>query len=104
MALILHLRSLGHLALGPASTGESALALARIEKPDLVLMDVNLEGPLDGVETAWAIRAFSEVAIIFMSALSADIVASRIWGFNSHNLIEKPFNLGDITRLIESLE
>ena len=101
--LVLHLRGQGYTTLGPASTAEEALSLALSENPDLILMDVGLSGPMDGVETAWAIRAQTGVGIIFMTALPAQIVSSRIWGLKALGLIEKPFDLDDITDLIDRL-
>lgn len=104
-ALILHLGALGHIMLGPAASGEEAVARASQDRPDLILLDVNLAGTLDGVEAAWEIRARAKEAmdIVFMSALPAEFVRARVWGLNSCAVIEKPFDLSEITDLIDSL-
>ncbi|WP_420457749.1 response regulator [Neolewinella sp.] len=52
------LEQLGYTVVGSLATGEAALQWARQSPPDLILMDVQLAGPLDGVETAMrALRA-----------------------------------------------
>jgi len=101
MALILHLGTLGNIMLGPASSGEEALAIATRQRPELVLMDVNLEGPLDGIETARAIRKLYKIDIVFMSAFEAEIIARRAAGLEPFACIEKPFELDDIERLLD---
>jgi len=53
---------------GVAQAGEEAVALARISRPDLALIDLNMPG-LDGYETAARIAAESpEIVIVLMSA------------------------------------
>ena len=52
----LRLRDLGYAVAGVAATGADALALAERHRPDLVLMDIRLQGPMDGIATALEIR------------------------------------------------
>ncbi|MBV8864920.1 MAG: response regulator, partial [Acidobacteriaceae bacterium] len=46
------LKRLGYATLGPATTGREAIQLAEQTKPDLILMDVKLNGGMDGVEAS----------------------------------------------------
>jgi two-component system, cell cycle sensor histidine kinase and response regulator CckA len=64
------LRRLGHSVIGVASRGEEAVAKAVDLAPDLVLMDVRLEGAMDGLEAARRIRAEREIPIIFVTAFA----------------------------------
>lgn len=51
------LRDLGYVQVGHATHGEQAVALAAELRPDLVLMDIQLAGAMDGISAAQAIRA-----------------------------------------------
>ncbi|MFC7498601.1 response regulator [Enterovirga sp. GCM10030262] len=59
---------LGHYVVGIYASGEAALAGIGDMPPDLVLMDINLGGGIDGIETARRLRHGSSVAILFISA------------------------------------
>ena len=50
------LKAMGYEPVGRAASGEQAIALAGELKPDLVLMDIRLEGELDGIAAAREIR------------------------------------------------
>lgn len=56
--------------LGEVRDGESAVGLVKKYSPDIVIMDIMLEGSIDGVEAAERIRAFSEVPILFITGNS----------------------------------
>jgi len=56
---------------GTAADGEGAIKLAEAEKPDVVLMDIELAGEMDGIEAALKIkRARPETGIVILSAHS----------------------------------
>jgi len=99
-AISLHLGKFGHVMLGPASTGIEAVALARSEKPDLVLMDIQLLGPMDGVEAARSIRAEREVALIFMTAYPIELIKIRVEELHPLAVLSKPFGLEELEALI----
>ncbi len=62
------LQRLGYTVIGSASRGEEAIARAAELRPDLVLMDVRLDGPMDGIEAARQIRAARWVPVLFVTA------------------------------------
>ena len=55
-----------------ASTGERALQVIAERNPELVLLDVGLPGELDGLGVCRAIRAESDIPIIFLTARDGD--------------------------------
>ena len=57
------LTMLGYQVVGTAASGEDAIARAESAHPDLVLMDINLQGEMDGVEAANTIRARLHIPI-----------------------------------------
>ena len=46
------LRSLGYVVVGVVASGSEAVQLAGEHRPDLILMDIKLKGPMDGIEAA----------------------------------------------------
>lgn len=64
------LERLGHSIVGLASRGEEAVAKAAELAPDLVLMDVRLEGPMDGIQAARQIRATRQIPIVYLTAFT----------------------------------
>jgi signal transduction histidine kinase len=68
--LAIQLRSFGYRIVGFASSGVEAIGKTRELMPNVVLMDINLEGEMDGTEAARQIRAFSRCAIVFLTAFS----------------------------------
>jgi DNA-binding response OmpR family regulator len=105
------LRKMLRLALGygkysllEASDGEAALALARAEKPDVVLLDVMMPGKLDGIAVCRAIKADPELAGCFVLMLTArghtdDYAAGNEAGADAY--VVKPFSP---TKLVEVVE
>jgi CheY-like chemotaxis protein len=53
------LENLGYVVTDNVISGAAAVAAARAQAPDLILMDIRLDGALDGVEAAQQIRHFS---------------------------------------------
>ncbi|MEI9974802.1 MAG: response regulator [Ignavibacteriota bacterium] len=60
--------NLGHEVLGIVMAGEEAIHLAGQLSPDLILMDIQLEGAMRGTEAARRIREHIDVRIIFITA------------------------------------
>src|SRR3954451_20229032 len=60
-------KSLGHSVVGTAVSAEQAIRLAGAEKPDVVLMDIRLIGPVDGITAAQEIRSRYGVEAIFVT-------------------------------------
>src|SRR5258707_15343306 len=65
------LTRIGHTVVGVTPSGEDAVRLALESHPDLVLMDIRLEGALDGVDAAQQIRNRCQVPVVYLTA-SAD--------------------------------
>ena len=72
-----YLQQMGYLAVGQAASGEQAIALAGELRPDLVLMDIRLEGKMDGVVAAKEIRQRFHIPSVFLSAYSEEATIQR---------------------------
>lgn len=91
----------GYSVVGRASAGEEAVRLARIEHPDLVLMDINLEGQLDGITAAALIRDTMEVPVIFLTAYADDETLDRAKVTGPYGYVVKPFKEVELRTAIE---
>jgi CheY-like chemotaxis protein len=67
------LERMGYVVVGIASRGEEAIVKAVELKPDLVIMDVKLDGPMDGIEAARRIRGVHGTPVVYVTAYAAAI-------------------------------
>lgn len=82
-------------------SGESALDAVKKDKPDVILMDVNLEGELDGVATASMLNKTDNIPLIYLTANSDKITANRAFNTHPSAFITKPFDDANIIYAIE---
>lgn len=68
MDLAARLQKMGFHITGKATTGKSAINFLKKENPDLVLMDIQLRGELDGIETARRMNEIAEIPLIYLTA------------------------------------
>lgn len=103
IALVLknQLKKIGYQVSGIAETGPSAIQLAQEFQPDLVLMDIRLNGEMDGIEAAASITAHLDIPIIFLTALSDSRTLDRAKQVSPFNYIIKPFEVVDVHISIE---
>lgn len=85
------------------STGEEALAIVREKAPHLILMDIILDGEIDGIQTARQIRQISDVPMIFLSAYTDPGTAERAREAGAAAFIEKPFRPAALYAIIDKL-
>ncbi|MCZ7401196.1 MAG: response regulator [Candidatus Methanoperedens sp.] len=71
--------------------GEEAIIKVKENKPDLVLMDINLNSEMDGIEAALKINSFSDIPIIYLTAYSDEKTLTRAKITEPYGYIEKPF-------------
>lgn len=97
------LNRLGYDVVGIASSGEEAISVSQQVHPQLVFMDVRLQGQMDGTEAARHIQRSSGVPIIFITAY-AEIFLRDPTLMNPPGLcISKPFSLGQLKAVLESV-
>jgi PAS domain S-box-containing protein len=91
-AVIEHqLKKLGYSVAGIAISGEDALELARKTKPDVVLMDIQLEGRMDGVEAAITIRKEMGIPVVYLTGNSDEQTIERARTTEAFGYLHKPF-------------
>ncbi len=97
----LQLSALGYEVTGIISRGEEALEHVKQNKPDIVLMDIQLKGELDGIETVRLIHQERDIPVIYLTANADDDHFSKAKGTHPFAFISKPFKKLDLQRAIE---
>jgi CheY-like chemotaxis protein len=95
------LSKLGYEVCGSAGTGIEALNCVAKMRPDIVLMDISLEGEMDGIETARQIKKNFNIPVIFVSAHVDGATIERARAIHPDGFIQKPFNDDDLRVAIE---
>ena len=100
------LEKMGHSVL-QADTGEKGIELASQEKPDLILMDIQLPG-IDGLEATKRIRQYADIPIIAITSFAMTGDRERLLAAGCNGYIEKPINpetiMGEIAAYLEKPE
>lgn len=99
--LQLQLEGLGYTVVGGVGSGQEAVSLAALLKPDVVLMDIRLQGKMDGIEAAQTIRTARDVPIIFLTSHSDDETVRRAAHTAPYGYLTKPFQIRELRAGIE---
>lgn len=99
--LAMQLENIGYEILGIIPRGEDAINAIKTDKPDLVLMDINLKGELDGIETATQMQLYGSVPIIYLTANTDEAHFTRAKATNPYAFLSKPFKKLDLKHAIE---
>ena len=99
--LAAQIQDLGHKVLGIADNAEDAIRLAREKQPDLVLMDVVIKGPRDGVEAAQVIQRDLAIPVVFLTAYSDTLTVDRLTQVGPFGYLTKPFLGRDLKAAIQ---
>ena len=91
----------GYFTLGVARSGREAIARASAIRPDLALMDVGLDGELDGVETATTLRERFGVPCVFLTAHADEATLERAKAAAPLGYVLKPFEPRELRSIIE---
>lgn len=97
----LQLVSLGYEVTGIVPRGEEALMHVKQNQPDILLLDINLKGTIDGIETALLMQQDFDIPIIYLTANADDTNFNRAKATHPYAFISKPFKKLDLQRAIE---
>lgn len=90
------LQRMGYPRIDLVSSAEGVFDELQQEIPDLVLMDINLDGDIDGIEATKEILDEHDVPIVFVTAYSSQDVLERIRETDALGYIVKPINDSDL--------
>ncbi|MGQ9366051.1 response regulator [Azospirillum sp. A39] len=92
---------LGHAVCGIADTEASAVELARVERPDLALMDIRLGDGGDGIAAARGLAADFGIRSIFLSGYADHATMSRITETYPLGVVHKPFSAAQLKSALD---
>jgi len=97
----LQLTKLGYEVTGIVTRGEEALNHVKQHKPDIVLMDIQLKGDLDGIETVQLMHKEIDIPVIYLTANADQEHFNKAKSTNPYAFISKPFKKMDLQHAIE---
>jgi two-component system, cell cycle sensor histidine kinase and response regulator CckA len=95
------LEAMGYRVVGVVASGEMALREAGRHRPDLILMDVKINGSMDGVETARILKTRMDIPILYCSAYSDQELLKRAKVTKPFAYLIKPVNKRELAANIE---
>lgn len=96
--------SMGYAVKGKSSSGEEAVHLAIQLKPDIILMDISLEGVMDGIEAAIEIQEQISVKIIYITGNSDNHHRERANETDFSDYLIKPVTKDIIIQSLQKLD
>lgn len=99
--LSMELEAAGYIVTGFVASGEDAVEKARTDEPDLILMDISLNGEMDGIDAAARILEFKKIPILFMTGYSRRDFANRVDKLAPLGFLNKPVEVESVKHHIE---
>ena len=91
----------GYEVCGVCADGASAVRVARSELPDAVIMDIQLSGPMDGIEAAGVIQRECSRPVIFLTGHAEAATVQRARGVQPYGYLLKPFHESELQSAVE---
>jgi CheY-like chemotaxis protein len=95
-----YLERLGFQTEGELVYGKTAIEIAKKITPDLIVMDISLEGEIDGIEAMIEIRKFSDVPVIYITGNSDPYHVERAEETNYLDYLTKPIEYEDLKKSV----
>lgn len=99
--IAMQLKDLGYSVTATIPRGEEVLPSIAKNPPDIILMDINLKGDLDGVDIVHTIQKKHHIPIIYLTANADDGNFNRAKQTNPYAFISKPFKKMDLQHTLE---
>ncbi|HYW35810.1 MAG TPA: response regulator [Balneolaceae bacterium] len=90
------IQKMGHRVIATVEDGAKALKIVEEKEPDILVVDVKLDGPMDGIQTVKEIRKKSDVPVIYLSGYSDPEVRSRAKEVGFSGYLTKPVRMDDL--------
>ena len=92
---------IGHIVVSSSSTGKDAIYYAGEMHPDLILMDIELSGETDGIETAKQLKSLHNIPVVFVTGYSDNKTIERAKQANPMGYLIKPIDMLELKVTIE---
>ncbi len=103
MLLKIMLEKEGYQICGSFAKGEEAVEFVKTSSPALILMDINLAGTINGIETARSIKTISDIPLIFMSGYHISDYQEEIDKIKPITYLTKPIRFADLKPYLEQV-
>jgi CheY-like chemotaxis protein len=102
VALDLHqeIEHFGFEVVGIAESAEEAMAIAEMYHPDLALMDINIAGSMDGIQTARLLRSAYQIRSLFLTSYHDDTTMKRAMQDMPYGYLTKPYQSHELKAAI----
>lgn len=97
-----YLRNFGYETAGIVTTGEDAIRRVEEQRPDLILMDVQLGDEIDGIKAAELIRKRFDVPIVYLTGFTEADVIERAKKTHPYGYLSKPVGVAELRSTIET--
>lgn len=84
-------------------SGEEVLDHVKVEVPDIILMDIFINGDMNGIETMKIVRETHSMPVIFITALTKSELHDETKSMPPSDLLTKPISKVDLINTIEKL-
>lgn len=91
---------LGHVVVDSVRDGKGAIESVKTHNPDVILMDIKIDGDIDGIETMHEIRRFSNVDVIYFTGNSEASVRAKAAETDMIAFYVKPISLEDLKSIL----
>lgn len=95
------LHALGYANVDTARNADKALSLAEQAAPDLALLDIKIDGPMDGIELGEELRRRCGTPVIYLTAFSDDETLNRAKRTEPYGFLVKPINQRELHSTVE---
>jgi CheY-like chemotaxis protein len=92
--------SLGHTVVHCVRTGAEAIESVKKNQIDVIIMDIRIDGEIDGIETMHRIRKFSDVQVVYVSGNSEPSLISRAEETGMLAFCIKPISIEDLKNIL----
>jgi len=94
------LQELGYEVTGLAESADAALFSIEEDKPDMILMDISIDGTMDGIQAARLFRDLYELPVVFLTSYSDADTLSRASREAPYGYLTKPFKSRDLQAML----
>ena len=98
-----YVESLGHQVVQSVRTGLTAIEAAKKHNPDVILMDIRIEGSMDGIEAMEEIRKFSNAGVIYLTGNSEPATKARAEQTLMLAFCIKPISIDDLKTVLDNV-
>jgi len=91
---------MGHSVAGSVTNAKEALQIAEERQVDLAIMDIKIEGFMNGIECATLLNAARSIPIVYMSAFKDTKTIHQASGTNIYGYLIKPYDEEDIEAVL----